>query len=133
MKRLLIALVLALVTAGAAYAIFLRACPENKKFDCEIKWLSHKLALTPEQSERIRAIHLQHCPSMNGLGSKMKACNDPARKAELKEACGESTQRLIEAVCAELNPQQREAYLKLIGTCKERSATPQPKPAESAK
>lgn len=132
MKRLFIALILACVTAGVAYAVFLRACPENKKFDCEIKWLSHKLALTPEQADRIRAIHMKHCPSMNGLGAQTKTCGDPARKAELKQACGESTAKLIEAVCAELTPQQREAYAKLLEARKQQKP-PQTHPPESAK
>jgi len=120
MKRLFIALILACVTAVAAYAIFLRACPENKKFDCEIKWLSHKLALTPEQTERVRALHLKYCPSMNGLCAQMKSCGDPARKTELNRACSESTGKLIEAVCAELTPPQREAYAKLLESRKQK-------------
>jgi hypothetical protein len=132
MKRLLIALILACVTAGAAYAIFLRACPENKRFDCEIKWLSHKLALTPEQTERVRAAHLKYCPSMNGLGAQAKNCGEPNQKAELKQACGESTCKLIDAVCAELTPQQREVYLKLLEARKQKN-TPQAQPPEPAK
>lgn len=132
MKRLLIALILACATAGAAYAIFIRTCTESQKFDCEIKWLSHKLALTPEQTERVRAIHLKYCPSMNGLGAQAKACGDPARKVELKQACGESTGRLIAAVCAELTPRQREAYLELLEARKQKAA-PQVKPPETAK
>jgi hypothetical protein len=126
MKRLLLALILACVTAGAAYAIFLRANPENKKFDCEIKWLSHKLSLTSEQAERIRAIHVKYCPSMNGLVAQMKACGDPAKKSELKQACCNSTSKLVESVCAELNPQQREDYLKLLEDQKRKQQTPKP-------
>jgi len=133
MKRLLIALVLACVTAGAAYAIFLRACPENKRFDCEIKWLSHKLALTPEQTERVRAAHLKYCPTMNGLGAQVNACGDPSRKVELKQACGESTSMLIEAVCAELTPQQREVYMKLLEARKQKNTPPQAQPPAPAK
>lgn len=132
MKRLLIVLLLACVTAGAAYAIFLRACPEQKKFDCEIKWLSHKLALTPEQTERVRAIHLQHCPSMNGLGLQAKTCGEPTRKVELKQACNESTRRLIEAVSAELTPPQREAYVKLL-EARNLQKSPQAQPLSTAK
>lgn len=114
MKRLLVVLLIACVTAGGAYAIFLRTCPENKKFDCEIKWLSHKLELTPEQTERVRAIHVQLCPSMNGLHSKWKSCSDPAQKPAIGQACAESTSKLVEAVCAELTPAQREEYLQIL-------------------
>lgn len=130
MKRLLVALLIACVTAGAAYAIFLRACPENKKFDCEIKWLSHKLALSPEQADRIRAIHVAHCPSMNGMRTQWKSCSDPARKEGLGQACNESTNKLVEAVCAELTPAQREEYRRIVEARKQRK---QQQPAPSAK
>jgi len=114
MKRLLIAILLACITAGVAYALFLRTCPETRRFDCEIKWLSYKLALSPEQTERIRAIHLKHCPSMNGLGTQVKTCGDPALKDKLVQACGQSTDRLIQEVQAELTAEQRVAYAALL-------------------
>jgi hypothetical protein len=130
MKRLFIALILAFATAGAAYAVFLKARPENQKFDCEIKWLSHKLSLTPEQTDRVRAIHLKYCPSMNGLGAQLKSCSNPAKSAELKQVCRNSTDQLVDAVCAELTPPQREEYLKLLEARKQKPPpAQQPPPA----
>ncbi|MFT3782513.1 MAG: hypothetical protein QM790_10910 [Nibricoccus sp.] len=126
MKRILIALVLACVTGVAAYAIFCRALPENKKFDCEIKWLSHKLSLSSEQTERVRAIHVKYCPSMNGLGAKVKSCSNPDEKTELKQACAKSTAKLVEEVCAVLTPAQRAEYLRLLDECKQRQQQQKP-------
>jgi len=126
MKRLLIALLLACVTCAAGYEVFIKVRPENKKFDCEIKWLSHKLALTPEQTDRVRAIHLKYCPSMNGLGVQWKSCSDPQRAAELKQSCGESADKLVQSVCAELTPLQREEYLKLLAAWKQNQSSAVP-------
>lgn len=128
MKRLFLVLLLACLTCAGGYEIFIKARPENKKFDCEIKWLSHKLSLTPEQATRVRAAHVKHCPSMNGLGEELKSCADPKRAAELKQLCGESADKLVEAVSAELTPLQREEYLKLLSARKQRQQQPQSTP-----
>jgi hypothetical protein len=133
MKRLFIALILACVTAAAAYGVFLKVRPGNQKFDCEIKWLSHKLALTPEQTDRVRAIHLKYCPSMNGLGTQLKSCSDSAKSAELKEACCNSANKLVDSVCAELTPQQREEYMKLLEARGQNQPMPNQQPPPSAK
>lgn len=124
MKRLLIALLLACVTCAAGYEVFCRSRPENKKFDCEIKWLSHKLALTPEQTDRVRAIHQKYCPSMNGLGAQWKSCSDPQRAADLKNSCSASADKLVQSVCAELTPLQCEEYLKLLAARKQSKSAP---------
>ena len=130
MKRLFIVLVLACVTCGATYAIFLKARPENQKFDCEISWLSHKLSLTPEQTARVRAIHVKYCPSMNGLGAEFRSCSDPQRASEIKQSCKDSANKLVEAVCAELTPPQREEYLKLLEARRQHQASPAQLPAK---
>jgi hypothetical protein len=119
MKRLFIALLLACVTCVGGYEVFIKTRPENEKFDCEIKWLSYKLSLTPEQTDRVRAAHVKYCPSMNGLGAQFKSCSDPQRERELKQSCKDSANKLVEAVCAELTPPQREEYLKLLAARKE--------------
>jgi len=118
MKRLLIALLLACVTGAAAYAVFMKARPENAAFDCEIKWLSHKLALTPEQTDRVRALHLKYCPTMNGLKAACARNQDSSRVRELEQACRDSSVKLVEAVSAELTPVQRENYMKLLAASK---------------
>jgi len=129
MKRLFFVLLLACVTCVAGYEMLIKVRAENKKFDCEIKWLSCKLALTPEQTARVRAAHVQHSPSMNGLAAQLKACTDPNRGAELKQACCESNEKLVQSVCAELTPPQRVEYLKLIEAWKQRPQQPaQPLP-----
>ncbi len=118
MKRFLIVLILACVTGAGAYGVFMMARPENQKFDCEMKWLSHKLALTPEQSERVRERHLKYCPTMNGLKAACACNHDSAKASELDQACRDSAAKLVDAVLAELTPPQRKAYLELIGTGK---------------
>jgi hypothetical protein len=128
MKRLFLVLLLACVTGVAGYEVFCKIRPENQKFDCEIKWLSHKLALTPEQAARVRAAHVKYCPSMNGLGAEYKSCSDPQRVGELKKTCKDSANKLVEAVCAELTPPQREEYLKLLEARKQRQQQAAPPP-----
>jgi hypothetical protein len=113
MKRLLLALLLACLAGTAAYAIFYKARSDDSKFDCEMSWLSQKLALTPEQSKHVRELHEKFCPSMNGMKAKL-ACCDAAQKTELQQACCASSDKLVEAVSAELTPSQREAYAKLL-------------------
>ncbi len=128
MKRLFLVLVLACATCGATYAIFLKAQPKNQKFDCEISWLSHKLSLTPEQTARVRAIHVKYCPSMNGLGAQLKSCSDPQQTADIKQSCKDSANKLVEAVCAELTPSQREEYLKVLEARKQHPPVPAQSP-----
>lgn len=129
MKRLILALVLACITGAAAYAVFLRTRTENRQFDCEISWLSHKLELTPEQTARVRALHVQYCPTMNGLKAACARNHDAAQASELAQACRVSTAKLIETVSAELTPVQREKYQQLLA----RESMKKPKPAEPPK
>jgi hypothetical protein len=114
MKRLLFALVLACLSGGVAYAVLLKTRSATRQFDCEISWLSHKLALSPEQTSRVRKLHLKFCPTMNGLSAMCAANRDPARAPELMQACRASTTKLVETVSAELNPEQRERYRQLL-------------------
>jgi hypothetical protein len=114
MKRILLALLLACCSGAVAYAVFHKTRPANKRFDCEIKWLSHKLELSPEQTRRVRALHLQHSPDLNGLKSSWKRACETEKAAELERACRASYAKLIETVSAELNAEQREKFLALI-------------------
>jgi hypothetical protein len=116
MKRVFLALFLVLITAAAAYAVFLKVRP-NGRFECEMQWLSKKLSLSPEQAQRVRALHYQYCPTLNGLCSKTKATHDASQQLELKQRCNESTRLLVEKVCAELTEEQRTQYLKLVESC----------------
>ena len=118
MKRLIFALVLACVTGAAAYAVFWKTQAANRQFDCEISWLGHKLSLTPEQLVRVRELNLKYCPMMNGLTESCTSSHDPARAQELARACRESTAKLVEAVSAELTPDQKKGYLQLLATPK---------------
>jgi len=125
MKRLIFALVLACVTGAAAYAVYWKTQAANRQFDCEISWLSHKLALTPEQTARVRELHLKYCPTMNGLNLACTRNQDPSRAPELAQACRESTAKLVEAVSAELTPGQKEGYQQLLAA---RDCSQAPKP-----
>jgi hypothetical protein len=114
MKRLIFALVLACVSGAFAYAVLLKMRSANRQFDCEISWLSHKLALTPEQAIHVRDLHLKYCPTMNGLNAACANNHDPARAPGLMQACRDSTARLVETVSAGLTPEQREKYRQLL-------------------
>jgi len=134
MKRLIFALVLACVSGAVAYAVYFKTQSANRQFDCEISWLSYKLSLTPQQTARVRELHLKYCPTMNGLNAACSRNHDTARSAELAQACRESTTKLVETVSAELTPGQRANYLKLLAASdgskkQEPEATPkQPAP-----
>jgi len=130
MKRLILVLVLVCVSGAAAYAFFLKAHAVNQQFDCEISWLSHKLALTPEQTARVRELHLKYCPTMNGLQAACSHNQDAAKNLELAQACRDSTAKLVETVSAELTPAQKEKYLQLVasaGCDKKQEPKAQPK------
>lgn len=114
MKRLLFALVLACVSGAVAYAVLMRTRSADRQFDCEMSWLSHKLELSPAQAVRVRDLHLKYCPTMNGLNAVCANNRDPARAAELNQASRDSTAKLVEAVSAELKPEQREKYRQLL-------------------
>ena len=114
MKRLIFALVLACVSGAIAYAVLLKTRSASRQFDCEISWLSHKLALSPEQTVRVRELHLKYCPTMNGLNAACAKNHDPARAPELMQACRDSTAKLVETVSASLTPEQRDKYLHLL-------------------
>ena len=114
MKRLIFALVLACVTGAVAYAVLLKTQAANRKFDCEISWLGYKLALTSEQITRVRELHLKYCPTMNGLNAACARNRDVDRAPELAQACRNSTAKLVEAVSAELTPEQKQKYLQLL-------------------
>jgi hypothetical protein len=114
MKRLIFALVLACVSGAVAYAVYFKTQSANRQFDCEISWLSYKLALTPQQTARVRELHLKYCPTMNGLNAACSRNHDTARNAELAQACRESTTKLVETVSAELTSEQRTIYMKLL-------------------
>jgi len=128
MKRLLFALVLACVTGAIAYAVFWKTQSANRDFDCEISWLSYKLALTPEQTARVRELHLKFCPTMNGLNAACARNRDPARAPELARACSDSIAKLVERVSAELTQEQKERYLRLLAT-RETNQAQEPKAA----
>jgi len=128
MKRLFFALVLACVTGGIAYAVFWKTQSANRAFDCEISWLSYKLALTPEQTARVRELHVKFCPTMNGLNAACARNHDPARAPELARACSDSITKLVETVSAELTPEQKERYLRLLAA-RDENQTREPKGA----
>jgi hypothetical protein len=114
MKRLIFALVLACISGAVAYAVLLKTRTASRQFDCEVSWLSHKLALSPEQTVRVRELHLKYCPTMNGLGAACANNHDPARAPELMQACRDSTAKLVETVSAALTTEQRETYRQLL-------------------
>ncbi len=114
MKRLFFALVLACVVGTVGYGVFCKTQARNREFDCEISWLSNKLSLTPQQTARVRELHLKYCPMMNGLNAACVNNHDSARAPELEQACRDSTSKLIETVSAELTPKQKDVYLKLV-------------------
>jgi hypothetical protein len=117
MKRLILVLVLVCGSGVAAYAVFLKThTAANQQFDCEISWLSHKLSLTPEQTARVRELHLKYCPTMNGLQASCSHNQDSEKRMELAQACRDSTAKLVEAVSAELTPVQKEKYLQLLAS-----------------
>lgn len=124
-KRIIIAVVTALLMAVIGYAVFVKTHPRCK-LECEIRWLSNKLSLSEEQTEKVRALHRQYCPKWNGLAAKMKTCTDPVQLEELKRQSDESMKGLVDNMCLVLSPPQKEQYLQLVESWKH----PQPKPPD---
>lgn len=114
MKRLLLVFLLVTAVGGAAYGTYIWKRPVNPGFDCEIRWLSHKLELSPAQTARVRELHLRYCPTMNGLKGELDGNTDPGRQPALQQACRDSSARLVEAMSAELTPSQKQVYRELL-------------------
>jgi len=121
MRRLLYAILLALLVAVGAHAWYLHVHDVPAPYEAEIRWLAAELNLTPAQAEQIRALHASHCPDMDSLHEELEQQRAAAPGApaceEVEKRCAQSTERLINEVAAVLNAEQRARYLDLVKPC----------------
>lgn len=102
------------VLGGAGYAALRPArTADERKMD----WLAQRLALTPQQRMKIWRLHTQQCPMIGKLGAECRVASPDA-----EQRCRRATERLVQAVSAELTPAQRTEYLQLVSSCLESGA-----------
>ena len=132
MKRWLWPFGLALVAAVAAFAIT-RHCVDRSMPD-EMTWLREEFALTPAQVTAIEQLNIayepicdDHCQRISSARRRLKtleaAPNTPG--AELAAAqtawqalcdeCTTATRAHLEAVAAQMSPEQGKRYVELVG------------------
>ena len=113
MKHIVLVIFAALVAGVAAYLGTGKVCTKKKEAS-EMEWLTKKLSLTQDQALRIREVHHEYCPNLNGLAAKYKAAVEPEERAALKRQCEDSIAHMVEKVCEVLDPVQREGYRELV-------------------
>lgn len=128
MKKWILALVLVLAGAAIAHGVYIRVCPRVAENRCTMQWLKAQLDLSPEQFAKIEAIHKARWPMLKQLQKEQQCAKEDGGGGG--GVCERATQELIEAVCAELRPEQRAKYLSLVSPCskKERGTCPAAKP-----
>jgi hypothetical protein len=120
MRRILVAVAAALL-ALTAHAWYVQAHRPAEPYAREIAWLARELALSPQQTEQVRAVHVAYCPGMDTLHRELReertVAPDPARCEAIEDQCARSTAGLIQEVSALLTPVQRARYLELVQPC----------------
>ena len=132
MKRAVVLLLLAVVTAFSAFGVT-RWLRPNKPVD-ELVWLREEFKLSPEQAATIEKLHsdyqpicADHCARIAGVQARLDTLtkggkeNSPefiAAKNEwdaLRNECATATTKHLQAVAAAMSPDQGKRYLQLIG------------------
>jgi hypothetical protein len=115
MKRWILVTLLLCAGALVGRAVYSAARPVSEK-PCTMAWLEQELNLTPEQKIRIEQLHAQSDSTIQKLRSEYAQC-DKSRTDGARASCEKATKELIERVAAELNPEQRQKYFKLVAPC----------------
>jgi hypothetical protein len=116
MLRWSIALLLVVLSAALGHGLYRAFCPKVAEQHCTMQWLGTQLDLSAPQSQRIKAIHQKYWVEIKGKDAARKDCSSTQRP-EKQAQCQAVTQKLIEAVCAELDERQKAKYLSLVAPC----------------
>jgi len=118
-KRLIASLILAAATAVVAHGIYSELRPAPSVEQRAIGWLARELELTAEQQRAIFEIHQRRCAEMGRWLEEAAATGSPHphRRHHAYGACRAATGALIEEVSAQLGPEQRARYLRLVEPC----------------
>ncbi len=122
-------LLVAAVAGAASFGLtrLLSPGPESTAGN-ELTWLTQEFQLTPQQAQRIQALHAayrpicaQHCAAILDTKAELATAETPAAKGQieqrlsaLKATCHDSTQAHLEAVAAAMSPEQGQRYLAMI-------------------
>lgn len=118
MKRIWFFLGLFIASALLGGALYAALRPVRSEDERKMDWLADRLGLSAEQRTKIWQLHVRHCPQIGKLGVECSVATPGAR-----QQCRQATEQLVRAVSAELTPEQRERYLKLVASCLESSAS----------
>ena len=140
MKRALLILFTGLLAGTLAHLgwyLTQRPCGSGD-LDCQLQWMKTELKLSDEQFARIKTIHEESSPRLMALASQVARMREEYAAFERTRAtsgqvdflefahfveerrvidreCLNSTQRLVADAAREMNAQQRERYLGLLG------------------
>ena len=132
MKRLFWLIGLALVAGAVAFAITQRCV--NRPMPDEMTWLREEFALTPAQAAAIEQLNTayepvcaDHCQRIGAARRRLQALETSSnpQSTELATAqatwqalcdeCTTATRGHLEAVAAQMSPEQGKRYLDLVG------------------
>jgi len=132
MKHWILLFGLALVAGFAAFAITRRCV--NRPIPDEMTWLRDEFALTPTQAAVIEQLNTayepvcaDHCQRIGAARRRLHALetssNPPASELAAAQAawqalcdeCTTATRAHLDAVAAQMSPEQSKRYLELVG------------------
>lgn len=128
-----ILLILVATAAGLAAFILTRQMASEPSPGDELAWVTREFRLTPEQAERIEALHLayqpvcaRHCASIFSIRTRLAelerdgltdgtAYRDAQQEmAELVGVCSLATRAHLHEVAAVMSPNEARRYLTLV-------------------
>lgn len=132
MKRFILLIFVATAAGLAAFIFTRQMAPEPSPGD-ELAWVIREFRLTPEQAERVEALHLayqpvcaRHCAAVFSVRTRLAELerdgltDGPAyggverEMAELVDICTRATREHLREVAAVMNPEEGRRYLALV-------------------
>jgi capsule polysaccharide export protein KpsE/RkpR len=140
MKRTVSIVFLGLVAGLVAHAgwyLSQRPC-QSDSLDCQLEWMKTELKLSDPQLARIKSIHEKSSPRLLALAAEVARMRDEyddfehqrttagqidflefahfvEQRRAVNRECLTSTRQLVADAAKEMNAQQRERYLALLG------------------
>jgi len=140
MKHTVAVLILGLVAgllAHSGWYLSQRPCQSNS-LDCQLEWMKTELKLSDQQVARIKSIHEKSSPRLLALAAQVAHMRDEyddfehqrttsgqidflefasfvAQRRAVNRECLTSTRQLVADAANEMNAQQRERYLAMLG------------------
>lgn len=125
------------LVAHVSWFLAQRPCQSNS-LDCQLEWMKSELKLSDQQLARIKSIHEKSSPRLLALAAQVARMRDEYEEFEhqrttagridflefahfidqrraVNRECLTSTRQLVADAANEMNAQQRQRYLALLG------------------